>query len=129
MPNETSILVEEIRKQNDLLQKMYELQNRQERERKRSEHLRLAVQILPFVIILLIIGYLYWQISSSLNGLTTQVTNIRTNVESTYGLLAQQFEHMNEYFSGLVTNLKGLVPDLPNFREVPNLIEEQFLSS
>ncbi|MCA9374539.1 hypothetical protein KC725_05265 [Candidatus Peregrinibacteria bacterium] len=126
MPNETSELVQELRKQNELLQKIYDLQLRTNKQQKHRDLLDMALKVLPFVIVLILLAYIYWQMTTSINNLTTQVTDIRTNVESTFGLLTNQFSQMNEYFSSLLSNVKTMIPDFGN---VPGLIQEQFLSS
>lgn len=126
MPNETTALVEEMRKQNELLQKMYDLQLRGQKQAKHRDMRDVALRVLPFVVVLVIVGYVYWQMTTSINNLTTQVTDIRTDVESTFGLLTDQFANMNTYFTALLSNMKSLVPD---FGSVPGLIQEQFLSS
>lgn len=126
MAQDTTTLVEHLEKQNELLQKIYDLQLRQVQHQKRHEMTEILLKVLPFVIVLVLLVWLYWQMTTALNELTTQVTDIRVNVESVFGLLTNQFATINEYFSALFSNIKLLIP---NFGDVPDLIQEQFLSS
>lgn len=115
-----------LERQNDLLQKIYDLQLRQSKQQKHRDLLQMLLKVLPFLILLAVFLWLYWEVTSGINELTSQVTDIRDSVNSTFGLLTDQFQKMNEYFTTLLTSMKGFLPNLGDF---PDLIKDQFLAS
>lgn len=126
MDTSTNELVVLLKEQNELLHKMYDSQVKLNKAQKQREWLQIGLKLLPFVIVLVVFLWLYFSIMSTLNDLTSQVNGIRESVNSTLGLLTEQFTKMNTYFSSLIISLKGILPDLGNF---PDLIKDQFLSS
>lgn len=119
-------LVTLLKQQNELLRKLYDSQVKLNKAQKQREWLQIGLKLLPFVIVLVVFLWLYLSIMSTLNDLTSQVNGIRESVNSTFGLLTEQFSKMDAYFSSLLNSLKGLFPDLGNF---PDLIKDHFLSS
>lgn len=112
MDGSNAELVALLKEQNELLHKLYDSQVKLNKAQQHREWLQIGLKLLPFVIVLIVFLYLYWNITMALNDLTTQVNDIRESVNSTFGLLTEQFLRMNEYFTTLLGSLKNLLPNL-----------------
>lgn len=124
--DKSSEIVALLKEQNVLLQKLYDAQTKTFTAQQHRDLFQIGLRLLPLLLVLAFLGWLYWSFSTTLNELTSQVTDIRESVNSVFGLLTDQFSKMETFFQSLLTGFKTMFPNIENF---PNLIKDQFLSS
>ncbi len=111
MEKTDSQIVDLLQEQNELLHKLYDSQIKINKAQKHREWFMVFLKLLPFIVVLVVVLYLYFSIQAAVNDLTMQVQDIRESVNSVFTLLTNQFQSINEHFGKLLTGVKGIVPD------------------
>lgn len=112
MEKATSEIVALLKEQNELLRQLYDMQTKSAKSARHREWFQLALKLLPFVVVLAVVIYLYWSFSQSLHELTVQVTDIRESVGSVITIMKDQFSRLNEHFTTLLSGVRSLIPNL-----------------
>lgn len=112
--NEVVTLLQE---QNKLLKQLLELQVKYEKKQEHRDWMAVALKVAPLVIGIILLVWIYISVNAVLTDIQHQVTEIQTNVGGVFQLVQDQYNYLKTFFSGLLTALKGLVPDFSGVGE------------
>ena len=87
---ENQELLDQLKKNNELLEKIYSIQLKEHRAQVWRGRIHLAIQVLPFIILALVVWYLFRVISAN-------VAALQTNVEA-----------LKEFVVGIVPDFSGV---------------------
>lgn len=110
-PASSNEVVSLLQEQNKLLKQLLDLQVKHEKKQEHRDWMAVAIKVAPLVLGIILLIWIYISVNAVLTDIQHQVTEIQTSVGGVFKLIKDQYEYIKTFFSGLLTALKGLVPD------------------
>lgn len=110
-PASSNEVVSLLQEQNKLLKQLLDLQVKHEKKQEHRDWMAVAIKVAPLVLGIILLIWIYISVNAVLTDIQHQVTEIQTSVGGVFKLIKDQYDYLKTFFSGLLTALKGLVPD------------------
>lgn len=110
-PASSNEVVSLLQEQNKLLKQLLDLQVKHEKKQEHRDWMAVAIKVAPLVLGIILLIWIYISVNAVLTDIQHQVTEIQTSVGGVFKLIKDQYEYIKTFFTGLLTALKGLVPD------------------
>jgi hypothetical protein len=106
-----------LQEQNKLLKQLLDLQVKHEKKQEHRDWMAVALKVAPLIVGIILLIWIYISVNAVLTDIQHQVTEIQTSVGGVFKLIQDQYDYLKTFFSGLLTALKGLVPDFSGLGE------------
>lgn len=106
-----------LQEQNKLLKQLLDLQVKHEKKQEHRDWMAVVIKVAPLILGIILLIWIYISVNAVLTDIQHQVTEIQTSVGGVFKLIKDQYDYLKTFFSGLLTALKGLVPDFSGIGE------------
>lgn len=101
-----------LQEQNRLLSELVTMTKKTEHEEKRRRITNLIIKMIPYIIIMIILIWMYISITSYLASLDQQISQISDKVGGVFTTVNNQFDYIKTAFSNFFGSVKSIVPDM-----------------